>query len=67
MFLFVYDALSSHGRKNPEKALDAFVQAFAPKFDGVRFVLKVSNLNKFPASRDRLHALAAQVPRDFDH
>lgn len=62
VFLFVYDALSSHGRKNPEKALEAFVKAFAPKFDGVRFVLKVSNLNKFPASRDRLHALAAKYP-----
>lgn len=51
VFLFVYDALSSYGRKNPGKALEAFVNAFGPKFEGVRFVLKVSNLNKFPASQ----------------
>lgn len=48
VFLFVYDALSAHGRKNPEKALEAFVKAFAPDFSGVRFVMKVSNLAKFP-------------------
>lgn len=53
-FLFVYDALSAHGRKNPEKALQAFVKAFAPDFTGVRFVMKVSNLNKFPSSEAAL-------------
>ncbi len=62
VFLFVYDALSAHGRKNPELAMDAFVKAFAPNFDGVRFVLKVSNLNKFPASQSRLKAMAEQYP-----
>lgn len=62
VFLFVYDALSSHGRKNPEKALAAFIKAFAPKFEGVRFVLKVSSLNKFPSTRDRICRLAAKYP-----
>ncbi|MDP8958506.1 MAG: glycosyltransferase family 4 protein [Actinomycetota bacterium] len=62
VFLFVYDALSSHGRKNPEKALEAFIKAFAPTFTGVRFVLKVSNLNKFPASQARLHRMASGCP-----
>ena len=57
VFLFVYDALSSHGRKNPEKVIEAFVKAFAPAFAGVRLVLKVSNLNKFPASKAKLEAL----------
>lgn len=62
VFLFVYDALSSHGRKNPEKVIDAFLKAFAPDFDNVRLVLKVSNLNKFPASKAKLERLAAGTP-----
>lgn len=62
VFLFVYDALSSYGRKNPGKALDAFIRAFSPAFDGVRFVLKVSNLNKFPASQAEILALAERYP-----
>ena len=62
VFLFVYDALSSYGRKNPKLALQAFVEAFAPRFDGVRFVLKVSNLNKFPASQRELLGLADKYP-----
>jgi glycosyltransferase involved in cell wall biosynthesis len=62
VFLFVYDALSSYGRKNPTKALDAFIGAFAPRFDGVRFVLKVSNLNKFPASQAEILALQEKYP-----
>ena len=32
VFLFVYDALSSYGRKNPGKALEAFIAAFAAEF-----------------------------------
>jgi glycosyltransferase involved in cell wall biosynthesis len=62
VFLFVYDALSSYGRKNPSKALDAFIGAFAPTFEGVRFVLKVSNLNKFPASQAEILALQEKYP-----
>jgi glycosyltransferase involved in cell wall biosynthesis len=62
VFLFVYDALSAHGRKNPEKTLEAFVNAFAPDFSGVRFVLKVSNLNKFPASQSRIRGIAERYP-----
>jgi glycosyltransferase involved in cell wall biosynthesis len=62
VFLFVYDALSAHGRKNPEKALEAFAKAFAPDFSGVRFVLKVSNLNKFPASQSRIRTIAERYP-----
>lgn len=62
VLLFVYDALSAHGRKNPEKALEAFANAFAPDFSGVRFVLKVSNLNKFPGSQARIRGLAERYP-----
>jgi len=58
VFLFVYDAFSSHGRKNPELTLQAFIKAFGPDFEGVRFILKASNLNKLPVDRDRLMALA---------
>ncbi|HEX2028774.1 MAG TPA: glycosyltransferase family 4 protein [Nitriliruptorales bacterium] len=62
VLLFVYDALSAHGRKNPEKTLDAYVKAFAPRgFEGTRFVLKVSNLNKFPASQARIRELASKT------
>lgn len=57
VFLFVYDALSAHGRKNPEKALRAFIRAFGPRFDGVRFVLKVSNLHLFADERARIYKL----------
>lgn len=59
VFLFVYDAFSSHGRKNPELSLRAFIKAFGPDFEGVRFILKASNLNKLPVDRDRLMTLAA--------
>ncbi|MEM9135021.1 MAG: glycosyltransferase [Actinomycetota bacterium] len=62
VFLFVYDALSSHGRKNPEKVVEAFIKAFGPSFDDVRLVVKVSNLNKFPASKAKLEQLAATTP-----
>ncbi len=62
VFLFVYDALSSYGRKNPVKALQAFISAFAPGFEDVRFVLKVSNLNKFPASQKEILGLAGKYP-----
>lgn len=62
VFLFVYDALSSYGRKNPRKAMDAFVSAFAPDFEDVSFILKVSNLNKFPASQKEILGLAEQFP-----
>lgn len=61
VFLFVYDALSSHGRKNPELALEAFIAAFGPDFDGVRFVIKASNLNKLPVDRDRLMRIAETI------
>jgi len=73
IFLFVYDALSSHGRKNPELALEAFIAAFGPDFDGVRFVVKASNLNKLPVDRDRLMRIAAAtdaitvIDRYLDH
>ncbi len=62
VFLFVYDALSAHGRKNPEKTLEAYVKAFAASgYEGVRFVMKVSNLNKFPASQARIRELASRT------
>ena len=60
IFLFVYDAQSVPVRKNPEKALQAFVKAFGPSFDGVRFILKVHNLHKFPDSERRLREFEAR-------
>ncbi len=62
VFLFVYDALSSYGRKNPRLVMDSFVSAFAPRFEDVRLVVKVSNLNKFPASQKELLGLAERYP-----
>jgi len=62
VFLFVYDALSSHGRKNPELAAQAFIDAFGPEFTDVRFVVKASNLNKLPVDRERLMKMAAATP-----
>ena len=73
VFLFVYDALSSHGRKNPELAIQAFIDAFGPDFTNVRFIVKASNLNKLPVDRERLMKLAATtsaisvVDRYLDH
>jgi glycosyltransferase involved in cell wall biosynthesis len=60
IFLFVYDAQSVPVRKNPEKALEAFINAFGPSFVGVRFILKVHNLHKFPDSERRLRKIAAR-------
>jgi glycosyltransferase involved in cell wall biosynthesis len=62
VFLFVYDALSSYGRKNPDKALEAFTRAFAPDYRGVRFVLKVSNLNKFPEMQKDIYRFVEGNP-----
>lgn len=58
VFLFVYDAFSSYGRKNPELALRAFIEAFGPNFDGVQIVLKASNLNKLHVDRQRVMEFA---------
>lgn len=60
VFLFVYDAQSVPHRKNPELTLEAFINAFGPKFEGVRFILKAHNLHKFPESERRLRQLAAE-------
>lgn len=62
VFLFVYDALSAHGRKNPEKVIEAFAKAFGPKFEGVRLIIKASNLNKLPVDLDRMMSLASKIP-----
>lgn len=62
VFSFVYDAYSGYGRKNPLEAMEAFVAAFGPGFDGVRFVLKVSNLDKYPDHRRAVLGLAARYP-----
>lgn len=73
VFLFVYDALSSHGRKNPSLTMRAFIEAFGPRYDGVRLVIKASNLNKLPVDRERLKKLAATtdaitiIDRYLDH
>ncbi len=42
--------------------MNAFISAFAPDFKDVRFVLKVSNLNKFPASQKEILGLQARYP-----
>lgn len=44
VFLFAFDAHSCLGRKNPAGALAAFRQAFGPEPQGVRLLIKTSNL-----------------------
>jgi glycosyltransferase involved in cell wall biosynthesis len=48
MFLFVYDALSSHARKNPLAVIGAFKQAFAKRDNAVRLVVKSMNTDRAP-------------------
>ena len=62
VFLFVTDALSSFARKNPITAIRAFISAFGPDFEGVRFLLKITNLNKFPATQGEIARLINDVP-----
>lgn len=57
VFLFAYDALSSHGRKNPAATIRAFKRAFGPDYDGVRLVLKASNLGKFVRAKREIDDL----------
>jgi glycosyltransferase involved in cell wall biosynthesis len=51
---YITDAYSGLQRKDPMRAIDAFELAFGPAFEGVRLVLKISNLEKFPGLRARL-------------
>lgn len=59
---FVADAYSSLVRKNPLGVVAAFRKAFAPNFDGVHLVLKVSNLEKFPGYQRELEAAIDGLP-----
>ncbi|MFN8530786.1 MAG: class I SAM-dependent methyltransferase [Anaerolineae bacterium] len=54
--LFVFDALSIMERKNPWAIISAFERAFTPaeRASNVRLVIKVTNLERFPAERARL-------------
>ena len=63
VFLFVYDALSSYGRKNPTKAMNAFISAFAPDFVDVRFVLKVLESQQIPCKPTRDPRPPTALPR----
>lgn len=60
--MYVTDAFSGQDRKNPLAAVEAFRHAFAPGFDGVRLVLKISNLEKFPALARALRDASAGLP-----
>jgi glycosyltransferase involved in cell wall biosynthesis len=59
---YVSDAYSGIERKNPLLAVRAFAEAFGPDFAGVELVLKISNLEKFPALGRRLEAATAGMP-----
>lgn len=54
ILLTMYDALSVPERKNPEAALEAFIQAAEAGDLNGHLVLKVSNLDKTPAHATRL-------------
>ena len=51
---YVTDAYSGLERKDPIRAIRAFDMAFGPDFDGTHLLLKVGNLEKFPALRHRI-------------
>ncbi|HEX2028773.1 MAG TPA: glycosyltransferase [Nitriliruptorales bacterium] len=59
---YVTDAYSGLQRKDPMAALQAFTAAYAPSFDDVHLVLKVSNLEKFPSMWTRLDEASRGLP-----
>ena len=62
VFLYVFDASSLVGRKNPKCLVDAFEAAFSDN-DRVRLVLKVSYLDSDLEFRGYLDALVERNPR----
>jgi glycosyltransferase involved in cell wall biosynthesis len=62
LVLFVADAFSSPDRKNPFAAVDAFREAFGPRFEGVHLALKIGNLAVFPRLAERLAAATRDMP-----
>ena len=62
VFLYVFDATSMVGRKNPHCLVDAFEAAFADH-ERVRLVLKVTNADKDVEFSRYLDALAARNTR----
>lgn len=62
VFLFVFDAMSSHGRKNPDLAVEAFARATEGHPGRARLIVKASNLSHYPASRQTLVERVAATP-----
>lgn len=62
IFLFMFDALSTFERKNPEGLVRAFIKAFGESNDDVLLVIKCSNLDRAPSQRDRFRELIASYP-----
>ena len=60
--LLIADAYSGLDRKNPLGLVEAFALAFGPEYDGVSLVLKIGNLDAFPAMAARLLDTAASMP-----
>jgi glycosyltransferase involved in cell wall biosynthesis len=62
VFLFMFDALSTFERKNPQAVVDAFLQAFGPTNPNVMLVIKCSNSQHAPQQRDQFKAQIANCP-----
>jgi glycosyltransferase involved in cell wall biosynthesis len=60
--LFAYDVRSSHARKNPEAAIAAFRRAF-PRDTRARMIIKVSDLQAYPAAENSLARAISGDPR----
>lgn len=62
IFLFMFDALSTFERKNPQALVEAFLQAFGTFDPNVLLVIKCSNSQHYPQQRDQFKALIANCP-----
>lgn len=62
LFLSMYDTQSYQARKNPQGAIRAFRQAFAPNRSDVALVVKVNNAGLKPEEVQVLRELTADYP-----
>nr|AFK65463.1 glycosyltransferase group 1 family protein [Paenibacillus mucilaginosus K02] len=65
LFLVMYDVNSTALRKNPQGAIEAFKQAFAPADPNVGLVVKINNAQSNSAEVDQLRAALAEYPNIF--
>lgn len=59
---FVADAFSGVERKNPTGLAEAFARAFGPDYQGVRLLIKMSNLDQFHLLQEELDRLSEEMP-----